>query len=105
MIALAQTSYIGVFQGWSYLEKSDVNSIGPGCSFISRTSGTPIYVDSNNGSDSWSGTWSCPKATLSDALNDSVANDEIVLYSGLYHENVTVDNKDNLVIRAAEGAR
>ena len=77
----------------------------PRCSSITRTSGTPIYVDAVNGSDDWDGTWSCPKATLSDALNDSVSDDEIILYSGRYHENVTVDNKDNLLIRAADGAR
>ena len=58
-----------------------------------------------NGSDDWNGTWSCPKATLSDALNDASASDEIVLASGRYHENVTVNNLDNLLIRAADGAR
>ena len=83
-----------------------VASVGAGCAFITRASGEAIYVDPVNGSDAWDGTWSCPKATLSDALNDSIsANDEIVLYSGRYHENVTVDGKDNLLIRAADGAR
>jgi hypothetical protein len=82
-----------------------VASVGAGCAFITRASGETIYVDPVNGSDEWDGTWSCPKATLSDALNDSISNDEIVLYSGRYHENVTVDNKDNLLIRAADGAR
>jgi len=105
MIMLAQTSYIGAMQGWTYLQDNDVNATGASCSSITRTSGTPIYVDAVNGSDDWDGTWSCPKATLSDALNDSVSDDEIILYSGRYHENVTVDNKDNLLIRAADGAR
>ncbi|MGB1955571.1 MAG: hypothetical protein ACPHUK_08250, partial [Candidatus Poseidoniaceae archaeon] len=105
MIMLAQTSYIGAMQGWTYLQDNDVSATGASCSFITRTSGTPIYVDAVNGSDDWDGTWSCPKATLSDALNESSSNDEIILYSGRYHEAVTVDNKDNLLIRAADGAR
>jgi alpha-tubulin suppressor-like RCC1 family protein len=105
MIMLAQTSYIGAMQGWTYLQDNDVNATGASCSSITRTSGTPIYVDAVDGSDDWDGTWSCPKATLSDALNDSVSDDEIILYEGRYQENVTVDNKDNLLIRAADGAR
>ena len=87
------------------LDAQDVSAVGASCSSITRDSGTPIFVDSGNGSDEWEGTWSCPKASLSDALNDSVSDDEIILYSGRYHENVTVDNKDNLLIRAAEDAR
>ncbi|MBQ70251.1 MAG: hypothetical protein CMA65_02015, partial [Euryarchaeota archaeon] len=88
-----------------WLETKDVAGVGAACGSITRSAGTPIFVDAVNGSDTWDGTWSCPKATLSDALNDSASNDEIILYSGRYHENVTVDNKDNLLIRAAEGAR
>ena len=89
----------------SLADANDAAAVGAGCAFVTRASGEAIYVDPVNGSDDWDGTWSCPKATLSDALNESSSNDEIVLYSGRYHENVTVDNKDNLLIRAANGAR
>ena len=105
MIMLAQTSYIGAMEGWKYLDQTDASNIGPGCEFIARTSGTPIHVDPVNGSNDWNGTWSCPLATLQEAVNVSSANDEIILASGLYHENVTVSNKDNLLIRAADGAK
>ena len=54
------------------LDAQDVSAVGASCSSITRDSGTPIFVDSGNGSDEWEGTWSCPKASLSDALNDSV---------------------------------
>ena len=47
---------------------NDVAGVGAGCAFITRASGEAIYVDPVNGSDAWDGTWSCPKATLSDAL-------------------------------------
>ena len=61
------------------LDSQDVASVGASCSYISRSAGESIYVDPVNGSDDWDGTWSCPKATLSDALNESSANDEIRL--------------------------
>ena len=105
MIMLAQTSYIGAMQGWTLPDATDSYNSTAACGSITRTSGDPIFVDPMNGSDTWDGTSVCPKATLSDALNDSVSDDEIILYSGRYHENVTVDNKDNLLIRAADGSR
>ena len=104
MIMLAQTSYIGAMEGWKYLDQTTEANIGPGCDLIARASGTPIYVDSEIGSNDWNGTWSCPLATLQEAINVSSANDEIILASGLYHENVSISNKDNLLIRAADGA-
>ena len=103
MIMLAQTSYIGAMEGWKLASDSTPYNTTGACDSVTRTSGDPIFVDPLNGSDAWDGTNVCPKATLSDALNDSSSNDEIILYSGRYHENVTVDNKDNLLIRAAEG--
>ena len=76
-----------------------------GCDTATRSAGTPIYVDPVVGSNTWAGTSSCPKASLEDALNISIPGDEIILNSGLYHENVTVNNKDDLLIRAADGAK
>ena len=105
MVMLAQTAYIEAYRGWTLADQPNPSLLNAGCNDITRTSGTPIYVDVTQGSDDWAGTWSCPKATLSDALNISSANDEIILASGLYHENVTVSNKDNLLIRAADGAQ
>jgi alpha-tubulin suppressor-like RCC1 family protein len=105
MVTMSLSAGIVEISRTPMLDSQDVASVGASCSYISRSVGESIYVDPVNGSDDWDGTWSCPKATLSDALNESSANDEIVLYSGRYHENVTVDNKDNLLIRAANGAR
>ncbi|MDP6199487.1 MAG: putative Ig domain-containing protein, partial [Candidatus Poseidonia sp.] len=105
MLSMSLSAGIVEINRAPWLETKDVAGVGAACGSITRSAGTPIFVDAVNGSDTWDGTWSCPKATLSDALNDSTSNDEIILYSGRYHENVTVDNKDNLLIRAAEGAR
>ena len=105
MVMLAQTAYIESYRGWTLGEAASPSHLNAACNSISRPSSTPIYVDASQGSDDWNGTWSCPKATLAEALNDASADDEIVLATGRYHENVTVNNKDNLLIRAADGAR
>ena len=105
MVMLAQTAYIESYRGWTLAEATSPSHLNAACTSTSRPSGSPIHVDAVNGSDDWNGTWSCPKATLSGALNDASASDEIVLASGRYHENVTVNNLDNLLIRAADGAR
>ena len=61
------------------------------------------------GNDTYPGTASCPKASLVGAVtlaaSESASNPEIVLHAGLYHENVSVNNLDNLLIRAANGER
>ena len=105
MVMLAQTAYVESYRGWTLSDEANPARLNAACNDVSRTAGTPIYVDASQGSDDWNGTLSCPKATLSDALNDSSSDDEIILATGLYHENVTVNGKDNLVIRAADGAR
>ena len=105
MVMLAQTAYIESYRGWTLAEATSPSHLNAACTSTSRPSGSPIHVDAVNGSDDWNGTWSCPKATLSGALNDASASDEIVLASGRYHENVSVNNLDNLLIRAADGAR
>ena len=105
MVMLAQTAYVESYRGWTLSDEANPARLNAACDGLSRTAGTPIYVDASQGSDDWNGTSSCPKATLSDALNDSSSDDEIILASGLYHENVTVNGKDDLVIRAADGAR
>ena len=105
MVMLAQTAYVESYRGWTLSEEANPAYLNAACDSTTRASGTPIYVDASQGSDDWDGTWSCPKATLSDALNDSSSDDEIILATGLYHENVTVNGKDDLLIRAADGAR
>ena len=100
MVMLAQTAYVESYRGWTLSDEANPARLNAACDGLSRTAGTPIYVDASQGSDDWDGTWSCPKATLSDALNDSSSNDEIILASGLYHENVTVNGKDNQIGRA-----
>ena len=109
MVMLAQSAYSQYYQGWYppvYLEESpEVSYVNPvTCASETRTAGTAIYVDGIYGDDSYAGTSTCPMKTLSGAVGDAVSNDEIVMQSGLYHDNVSIDGIDNLVIRAATGA-
>ena len=109
MVMLAQSAYSQYYQGWYppvYLEESpEVSYVNPvACASETRTAGTAIYVDGIYGDDSYAGTSTCPMKTLSGAVDDAVANDEIIMQSGLYHDNVSIDGIDNLEIRAATGA-
>ena len=110
MVMLAQSAYSQYYQGWYppvYLEESpEVSYVNPvACASETRTAGTAIYVDGVYGSnDSYAGTSTCPMKTLSGAVDDAVSNDEIIMQSGLYHDNVSIDGIDNLEIRAATGA-
>ncbi|MEE2747435.1 MAG: PKD domain-containing protein [Candidatus Thermoplasmatota archaeon] len=75
------------------------------CSNSTRNQGDPIHVDVLNGSDAWNGTDVCPKASIYGAVQSAVSNDEIIVHSGVYYENVTIDYLDDLTIRAADNER
>ena len=109
MVMLAQSAYSQYYQGWYppvYLEENpEVSYVNPvACASETRTAGTAIYVDGIYGDDSYAGTSTCPMKTLSGAVDDAVNNDDIIMQSGLYHDNVSIDGIDNLEIRAATGA-
>ena len=109
MVMLAQSAYSQYYQGWYppvFLEESpEVSYVNPvACASETRTAGTAIYVDGVYGDDSYAGTSTCPIKTLSGAIDEAVNNDEIIMQSGLYHDNVSIDGIDNLIIRAATGA-
>ncbi|MGB2018447.1 MAG: hypothetical protein ACPHX2_07880, partial [Candidatus Poseidoniaceae archaeon] len=106
MISLAQTAYISSLQGWAYPladATSPMNSAG--CDTATLGANDPMHVDGLNGDDSWAGTTACPKATIVSAVENSSSGDEVIVHEGLYHENITIDNKDDFILRAATGER
>ena len=106
MISLAQTAYISSLQGWAYPlvdATSPMNSAG--CDTATLGANDPMHVDGLNGDDSWAGTTACPKATIVSAVENSSGGDEVIVHEGLYHENITIDNKDDFILRAATGER
>ena len=108
MIMLAQSAYTQYFQGWQYTtleDQQDAKFVDSAtCLSVTRGSGAAINVDVVNGNDSYAGTSDCPMKSLSAAVNSAVNNDEIIMHSGLYHDNVSINGIDNLLIRAATGA-
>ena len=96
---------VSKYESQSELSDNTVFGLNGGCDTITRTAGTPIYVDPINGSATWEGTVNCPKNSLSEAVSAAISGDEIILQSGNYRDNVTVDNLDDLLIRAADGAK
>ena len=94
---------VSKYESRSELSDNTVFGLNDGCDTITRPAGTPIFVDAINGSAAWSGTVNCPKNSLSEAVVDATSGDEIILQSGNYHDSVTVDNLDDLLIRAADG--
>ena len=107
MIALAQTSYIGALQGWTFVERlpNDDANFSSNCGSATLGTGDPFHVDILNGSDLWVGTNTCPKSSILSAVENASSNDEIIVHAGRYHENITIDNKDGLIVRAAVGER
>ena len=109
MIMLAQSAYSQYYQGWfppELEETSGYEKVSHAtCLAATRTSGDPINVDVVEGNNSYPGTTDCPKKSLENATEVAVNNDEIILHSGLYHENVSIDGIDNLLIRAATGEK
>ena len=108
MVMLAQSAYTQYFQGWEYTtleDQQDAKFVDSAtCLSVTRGSGAAINVDVVNGNDSYAGTSDCPMKSLSAAVNSAVNNDEIIMHSGLYHDNVSINGIDNLLIRAATGA-
>jgi len=109
MVMLAQSAYSQYYQGWFPPELDETSGYEKvthaTCLAATRTSGDPINVDVVEGNNSYPGTTDCPKKSLENATSVAVNNDEIILHSGLYHENVSIDGIDNLLIRAATGEK
>ena len=73
------------------------------CDGVTLGANDPIHVNVLIGDDAWAGTTSCPKATIASAVESASAGDEVIVHEGLYHENITIDGKDDLTLRAATG--
>ena len=101
IVMLAQTAYSNGMLGWSYPERFNDQGTSMGsnaCNTATLGSNDPIHVDRINGSDVWAGTAACPKASIASAVGNASAGDEIIVHAGIYHENITIDNKDNLLL-------
>ena len=111
MFSLAQTTYATSLRGWagSFAEPIAPMNSAPAnsaaCDGVTLGANDPIHVNVLIGDDAWAGTTSCPKATIASAVESASAGDEVIVHEGLYHENITIDGKDDLTLRAATGER
>ena len=64
-----------------------------------------IHVDNQLGNDTFSGTVDCPFNSVMEALEVSKNGDTIIIHEGVYHEQIIIDNFENLTIRVAENER
>ena len=64
-----------------------------------------IHVDNQLGNDNFSGTVECPFYSVVEALKVSENGDTIIIHEGIYHEEIIIDNFENLTINVAENER
>ena len=75
------------------------------CSQENNTPNNEIYVDNQLGLDSNSGTKNCPYGTVNHAISMANNGDIIQINEGVYHENIVIQNFENLTIKSSEGER
>ena len=75
------------------------------CNEVKRLSNTKIHVDNQLGNDSNPGTKICPFKSVNYAISMANNSDIIEIHEGVYHENINIQNFENLTIRSSEGER
>lgn len=75
------------------------------CNEVKRLSNTKIHVDNQLGNDSNPGTKDCPFKSVNYAISMANNSDIIEIHEGVYHENINIQNFENLTIRSSEGER
>ena len=64
-----------------------------------------IHVDNQLGNDNFPGTTKCPFNSVLEALKISKNGDTIIIHEGVYHEEIILNDFENLTIRVAENER
>ena len=75
------------------------------CNEVKRLSNTKIHVDNQLGNDSNPGTKDCPFKSVNYAISMANNSDIIEIHEGVYHENINIQNFENLTIRSSEGEK
>jgi hypothetical protein len=68
-------------------------------------SGTEIHVDNQLGNDTNPGTKDCPYRTVNYAISMANNDNTIEIHQGVYHENIFIQDFENLTIKSSEGER
>ncbi len=89
----------------AFSETSAFHSNQLDCNNSLTASQHEIHVDNQLGNDNFSGTVDCPFNSVMEALEVSKNGDTIIIHEGVYHEQIIIDNFENLTIRVAENER
>jgi hypothetical protein len=81
------------------------NSNNLDCNNSLTTPQNEIHVDNQLGNNNFSGIVDCPFHSVTEALKVSKDGDTIIIHEGVYHEEILIDNFENLTIRVAENER
>ena len=90
----------------SLLEKENLStSSSLNCTNQTSNNLTEIYVDNILGNDSNIGTYDCPLASVTKAVELSSDGVSIILHEGVYHEEIRISGFKNLTLKSAQGER
>ena len=75
------------------------------CDNETKDDDSPYYVNKANGNDDYSGSANCPFATIGKAAEVMENGDTVIISHGIYRESIFLQNKDDLMFKAAENEK
>ena len=75
------------------------------CDNETKDDDLPYFVNKVNGSDDNSGSANCPFASIAKAAEAMVDGDTVIISHGIYRESISIQNKNDLIFRAAENEK
>ena len=75
------------------------------CDNETKDDDSPYFVNKVNGSDDNSGSANCPFASIAKAAEAMEDGDTVVISHGIYRESISIQNKNDLIFKAAENEK
>ena len=75
------------------------------CDNETKDDDLPYFVNKVNGSDDNSGSVDCPFASIAKAAEAMEDGDTVVISHGMYRESISIQNKNDLIFKAAENEK
>ena len=75
------------------------------CDNETKDDDLPYFVNKVNGSDDNSGSADCPFASIAKAAEAMEDGDAVVISHGMYRESISIQNKNDLIFKAAENEK
>ena len=81
------------------------SQVGGDCDNETKDDDLPYFVNKVNGSDDNSGSANCPFASIAKAAEAMEDGDTVVISHGMYRESISIQNKNDLIFKAAENEK